>query len=119
MFDRNASLAVIPARGGSKRIHDKNIKDLCGKRIIAYTIKAALESGVFSRVVVSTDNVHPVKLLPYSLSKAALIHFSRSIANEYGPKCIRVNCVSLVLLRPILSPMFPKKLKWLLKCRPR
>lgn len=48
-------LAVIPARGGSKRIAKKNIRPFCGKPIMAYSILAALESGVFDRVIVSTD----------------------------------------------------------------
>lgn len=49
-------LAVITARGGSKRIPRKNIKDFCGKPIIAYSIEAALESGAFDTVMVSTDD---------------------------------------------------------------
>ncbi len=49
-------LAVIPARGGSKRIPRKNVRELCGRPMIAYTIAAALESGVFDRVVVSTED---------------------------------------------------------------
>ena len=49
-------LAVIPARGGSKRIPRKNIRDFCGRPIISYSINAALESGVFDHVVVSTDD---------------------------------------------------------------
>ncbi len=49
-------LAVITARGGSKRIPRKNIKEFCGKPIIAYSIQAALESGVFDEVMVSTDD---------------------------------------------------------------
>jgi len=49
-------LAVIPARGGSKRIPGKNIRELCGKPLIAYTIESALKCGVFSKVVVSTDS---------------------------------------------------------------
>lgn len=51
-----ANIAVIPARGGSKRIPRKNIKDLCGKPIIAYAIESAINSGCFSEVVVSTDD---------------------------------------------------------------
>lgn len=50
------SIAIIPARGGSKRIPRKNIKDFLGKPIIAYSIEAALESGVFDEVMVSTDD---------------------------------------------------------------
>lgn len=49
-------LAVIPARGGSKRIPRKNIKPFAGKPMIAWSIEAALESGVCDRVVVSTDD---------------------------------------------------------------
>jgi len=50
------NLCIIPARGGSKRILRKNIKEFCGKPIIAYSIEAALESGLFSDVLVSTDD---------------------------------------------------------------
>lgn len=49
-------LCVIPARGGSKRIPHKNIRKFCGKPIIAYSIEAALESGLFDEVMVSTDD---------------------------------------------------------------
>lgn len=49
-------LAIIPARSGSKGLKDKNIADLCGKPLIAYSIEAALESDVFDKVFVSTDS---------------------------------------------------------------
>jgi len=49
-------LAVIPARGGSKRIPRKNIREFAGRPIIAHSIGAALESGCFDRVIVSTDD---------------------------------------------------------------
>lgn len=49
-------IAVIPARGGSKRIPQKNIRSFCGKPIIAYSIEAALQSKCFDRVIVSTDD---------------------------------------------------------------
>jgi len=48
--------AVIPARGGSKRIPRKNIKPFCGKPMIAWSIEAALQSGCFEHVIVSTDD---------------------------------------------------------------
>ena len=51
-----SALAIIPARGGSKRIPRKNIKEFCGRPIIEYSIKAALESGIFDEVMVSTDD---------------------------------------------------------------
>jgi len=50
------SLAIIPARSGSKGLKDKNIIDLCGKPMLAYTIEAALVSGEFDEVMVSTDS---------------------------------------------------------------
>jgi len=48
--------AVIPARGGSKRIPGKNIKEFCGKPMIARSIEAAKASGCFDRIIVSTDD---------------------------------------------------------------
>lgn len=50
------NIAIIPARGGSKRIPRKNIKVFCGKPMIAYAIDAAKESGLFEHIVVSTDD---------------------------------------------------------------
>lgn len=49
-------IAVIPARGGSKRIPRKNIRAFCGKPIIAYSIAAAQQTGLFDQIVVSTDD---------------------------------------------------------------
>lgn len=49
-------LAIITARGGSKRIPRKNIKDFCGKPILAYSIEAAKNAGVFDEIMVSTDD---------------------------------------------------------------
>lgn len=49
-------LAVIPARGGSKRVPRKNIRSFCGKPMIAWSIEAAIASGCFDRIVVSTDD---------------------------------------------------------------
>ena len=50
------NIAIIPARGGSKRIPRKNIRPFCGRPMIAWPIAAARESGVFDHVVVSTDD---------------------------------------------------------------
>lgn len=50
------NLCIIPARGGSKRIPRKNIKEFLGKPIIAYSIETALETGLFDEVMVSTDD---------------------------------------------------------------
>jgi pseudaminic acid cytidylyltransferase len=50
------NIAIIPARGGSKRIPRKNIKEFYGKPMIAWSIEAAKKSGVFERIIVSTDD---------------------------------------------------------------
>lgn len=52
-----STIAIITARGGSKRIPKKNIKEFCGKPIIAYSIEAALNAGCFDTVMVSTDSI--------------------------------------------------------------
>jgi len=49
-------LCVIPARGGSKRIPRKNIREFCGKPMITWSIRAAISSECFDRIIVSTDD---------------------------------------------------------------
>jgi pseudaminic acid cytidylyltransferase len=51
-----SAIAIIPARGGSKRIPRKNVRSFCGKPMIAWPIEATLQSGIFDAVVVSTDD---------------------------------------------------------------
>ena len=51
------NIAVIPARGGSKRIPKKNIRNFAGSPIISYSINAAKESGIFEKIIVSTDDL--------------------------------------------------------------
>jgi CMP-N,N'-diacetyllegionaminic acid synthase len=53
---KTSIVALIPARSGSKRVPDKNIKPLAGHPVMAYTISAALQSGIFSDVILSTDS---------------------------------------------------------------
>lgn len=55
-------IALIPARGGSKRIPGKNLKPLCGHPLIAYTIGAAKESGAFDAIYVSTDDAETAQI---------------------------------------------------------
>ena len=56
------TIAIIPARGGSKRIPRKNIKNFCGKPMIAWSIKAAMTSGRFDHILVSTDDEEIAKV---------------------------------------------------------
>jgi pseudaminic acid cytidylyltransferase len=55
-MENRKSIAIITARGGSKRIPKKNIRSFCGRPILSYSIDAALQSGLFDEVMVSTDS---------------------------------------------------------------
>lgn len=57
------AIAIIPARGGSKRIPKKNIKDFFGKPLIAYSIEIALASNLFEKVIVTTDDEDIAKIV--------------------------------------------------------
>ncbi len=78
-----STIAIITARGGSKRIPKKNIKVFCGKPIIVYSIQAALESGVFDEVMVSTDSEEIAQI---ALEAGATVPFMRSAgtSNDYA-----------------------------------
>lgn len=73
------ALAVIVARGGSKRIPKKNIKPFCGKPIITYSIKAALNSNQFNEVMVSTDSEEIANI---ARAYGASVPFMRSEKNS-------------------------------------
>lgn len=75
-------VAIIPARGGSKRIPRKNIKEFCGKPMIAWSIEAAQKSQCFSRVIVSTDDA---EIAAIAQSYGAETPFVRpaSLSNDY------------------------------------
>lgn len=78
-----ASLAIITARGGSKRIPKKNIKEFCGKPIMAYSIEAALKSELFDEVMVSTDSEEIAEI---ARKYGAKVPFMRSekTSNDYA-----------------------------------
>jgi N-acylneuraminate cytidylyltransferase len=73
------NLCIIPARGGSKRIPRKNIKDFLGKPIIAYSIEVALNSGLFDEVMVSTDDKEIAEI---AIKYGAKVPFFRSKMNS-------------------------------------
>jgi pseudaminic acid cytidylyltransferase len=77
-------IAVIPARGGSKRVPKKNIKPMRGKPLIAYTIEAARQSNLFERVVVSTDSQ---EIADVSCQYGAEVPFLRNqaLADDFTP----------------------------------
>jgi N-acylneuraminate cytidylyltransferase len=73
------NIAIIPARGGSKRIPKKNIKLFLGQPIIRYSIQAALSSGLFEEVMVSTDDE---EIAEEAVRSGAVVPFMRSSANS-------------------------------------
>lgn len=77
------TLAIITARGGSKRIPRKNTKEFCGKPIMAYSVEAALNSGVFDTVMISTDDEEIAEI---GKKYGAEVPFYRSeaTANDYA-----------------------------------
>jgi len=75
-------ICIIPARGGSKRIPRKNIKDFLGKPIIAYSIKAALDSQCFDQVIVSTDDAEIAKVAKYFGASIPFVR-PKSLSNDY------------------------------------
>jgi pseudaminic acid cytidylyltransferase len=75
-------VAIIPARGGSKRIPRKNIKDFCGQPIIAYSIQAAQESGLFDRIIVSTDDSEIAKVSKHYGAEVPFIR-PASLSDDY------------------------------------
>lgn len=77
-MSEQSAVAVITARGGSKRIPGKNIKSFLGKPIICYSIEAALKSGAFSEVMVSTDDE---KIAEIAQKAGASVPFLRSAEN--------------------------------------
>jgi|CXWL01.1.fsa_nt_gi N-acylneuraminate cytidylyltransferase len=80
----NNVVAIIPARGGSKRLPGKNILPLAGKPMIAWTIEAALKSGIFSDILVSTDSR---KIADISRRCGASVPFLRDtrLADDHTP----------------------------------
>jgi N-acylneuraminate cytidylyltransferase len=107
------TIAIIPARGGSKRIPHKNIMDFMGKPLIAWTIEAAKESGIFDRIIVSTDDTEIAQateslgievpflrkdanddIAPVSLATISAIHQAQEYWNEEYENVIQLmaNC---------------------------
>ena len=74
-----SNICIIPARGGSKRIPRKNIKEFLGKPIIAYSIEAAINSRLFDEVMVSTDDMEIAEI---ALRFGARVPFLRSKENS-------------------------------------
>ena len=106
-------LAIITARGGSKRIPKKNIRDFCGKPILAYSIEAALSSRLFDHVMVSTDDTEIAEIakkygaeVPFFRSEATSGDFATTndvlaeVLAEYEKRAMVVEQERLVFKYP-------------------
>lgn len=78
------NIAIIPARGGSKRIKKKNIRNFCGKPMLSWAIEKAKNSNLFDKIVVSTDDIEIKKIAE---SNGALVPFTRDriLSNDITP----------------------------------
>lgn len=117
------NLAVIPARGGSKRIPRKNIKAFCGKPMLAYSIELAKNCGVFDDVIVSTDDaeiaqlardmganvpfVRPAELADdFSGTRAVTNHAMTTYAEQFGQPDF---CCCIYATAPFLKASFVRQ----------
>ena len=118
-------LCIIPARGGSKRIHRKNIKDFCGKPIISYAIDVAIKSGIFDEVMVSTEDEEIAAIarqygasVPFMRSAEAAsdtapdIVFLKEVIREYAKRgktfdviCCLYACTPLVTVNSLKTAL--------------
>lgn len=89
-MSKQNNLAIIPARGGSKRIPHKNIKLFFGKPIIQYSIEAALKSGCFSEVMVSTDNPQIARIAKKAGASVPFLRSDNSSGDESPVKEVAV-----------------------------
>lgn len=78
-----SSIAIITARGGSKRIPRKNIREFCGKPIILYSIEAAQRSGLFDEIMVSTDDIEIAQIARKAGAQVPFMRSSES-AGDYA-----------------------------------
>ncbi len=111
-------LAIIPARGGSKRIPKKNIKPFLGKPIIAYSIESAIQSNLFHEVMVSTDDEEIAKIareygakVPFLRSStnsndfAVLADVVEEVVSKYGQQNMKFEHICCILpTAPFVTP---------------
>lgn len=91
-----SNVAIIPARGGSKRIPRKNIRQFCGKPMIAWPIQAAIDSELFDRIIVSTDDPEVAE-----------------ISQTYGAEAPFSRPPELATDQALTSPVIAHAIRWL------
>ncbi|MBU9918920.1 MAG: pseudaminic acid cytidylyltransferase [Fusobacteriaceae bacterium] len=97
-MNRNKCIAIIPARGGSKRIPKKNIKDFFGKPLIAYSIEVALASDLFEKVVVTTDDESIAKIAKDCGAEVPLLRPAELSDDFTGTEAVRDHMLNFLKL---------------------
>lgn len=105
-------IAIIPARSGSKGVPNKNIIDFCGKPLMVHTIDAAKNSGIFDRIIVSTDSEEYAEIARNAGAEAVMRppELATDTASSYVviehvlTTCLKEKCDYFVLLQ-VTSPM--------------
>ena len=90
------TICIIPARSGSKRVKNKNIKLFAGKPIISYAIRLAISSGLFKRIVVSTDS-HKISKIAKKYGAEVPFLRSKKLANDFIPVPeVLIDCIKKI-----------------------
>ena len=90
------TICIIPARAGSKRIENKNIKRFGGKPIISYAIRLAITSGLFKRIVVSTDSNRIAKIAKKYGAEVPFLR-SKKLADDFTPAPdVLIDCIKKI-----------------------
>jgi pseudaminic acid cytidylyltransferase len=90
----HVSVAVIPARSGSKRIPRKNVREFCGKPMLWYPVQAALSSGCFERIVVSTDDEQIAEVARHCGAEVPFIRPPALADDHTGTMAVVVHAIS-------------------------
>lgn len=93
------NIAVIPARGGSKRIPQKNIKSFCGKPMIAWSIEVAQKTSLFDHIIVSTDDIKIAKISKFYGAEIPFIRPAELSDDYVGESDVMSHAVSWMLER--------------------
>lgn len=99
------TVAIIPARGGSQRIPRKNISTFNGKPMIEWPIVSALESGVFTRVIVSTDDAEIAETAKQAGAEIPFLRPSSLGGNEVGAAAVVHHAIKTLCLDPSVAVM--------------
>ncbi len=100
------AVAIIPARGGSRRIPRKNLMEFRGHPIIAYSIKAAQDSGLFGRIIVSTDD-EEISEIAQDYEASAIIRPAHLAEDDVGTQRVVQHAIKICVNTDIACCIYP------------